>query len=323
MYREAGMMLGLDPEIRAALGAVPLPDPEDGPGHSDALGIRAALEPLYRALFERVPAPPDVDVSEHGAASADGTRVPLRLYRRRGFPSTGLVVYLHGGGMIAGGVDLYDPLMRVYAAASGVPVLAVEYRLAPEHPYPAGVEDAYAAIVWAAKHADELGADLGRIAVAGDCGGAGIVAGAVLLGRDRGGPTLAGQALIQPMLDDRTVTADPLLGRESIWTHRDNRAAWAAVLGRPIDEEPGHTAPYAAPARAGDVAGLPPTYLEIAGLDVVRDEALAFGARLARVGTPVELHLHPGAPHAFDLLAPDAAVSQRAMEDRIRFFSGF
>ncbi|TQS42686.1 alpha/beta hydrolase [Cryptosporangium phraense] len=317
------MTLGLDPEIRAALGALPLSDPDDGPGHSDALAVRAGLDPLYHALFERLPTPDDVDVTEHTAPSADGTPVPLRLYRRAGMPSTGLVVYLHGGGMIAGSTALYDPLMRHYAAASGVPMLVVGYRLAPEHPYPAGVEDAYAAVVWAAKHAGELGADPSRIAVAGDGGGAGIAAGAVLLGRDRGGPTLAGQALIQPMLDDRTVHADPLLGRETIWSHRDNRAAWAAVLGRPLDEEPGHTPPYASPARAGDVAGLPPTYLEIAGLDVLRDEALAFGARLARVGTTVELHLHPGAPHAFDLLAPEAAVSQRALDDRIRFFGGF
>ncbi|GAA3395176.1 alpha/beta hydrolase [Cryptosporangium minutisporangium] len=317
------MALGLDPEIRTALDArqaADRPGAVDGlPIGGDALAVRASLEPALRALTAEPAVPTGIEVTRYAVNSADGTEVPLRLYRRPGGPVTGLVVYFHGGGMIAGDLDIYDPVVRRYVGAGGIPVLAVDYRLAPEHPYPAGAEDAYAAIVWAAKRAGELGMDPTRIAVAGDCGGAAITAGAVLLGRDRGGPTLAGQLLIHPLLDDRTVTPDPLLGRGPLWSYQANRAAWAAVLGRPLDAEPGHAPAYAAPARASDVAGLPPTYLEVAGVDVVRDEGLTFGARLARVGIAVEMHLHAGAPHGFDLLAPEAAVTQRATADRLRF----
>ncbi|SHN47131.1 alpha/beta hydrolase [Cryptosporangium aurantiacum] len=317
------MALGLDPEISAALdarlgngrrGAADRP-----PSGGDVTAVRASLDPVLRALAAEPPVPPGIEVTRHAATSADGTQVPMRLYRSPGTPETGLVVYFHGGGMVAGDLDIYDPVMRRYVGAGGIPMLAVDYRLAPEHPYPAGVEDGYAAIVWAAKKAGELGSDPTRIAVAGDGGGAAIAAGAVLLGRDRGGPTLAGQLLVYPMLDDRTVTPDPLLGRGALWRYEDNRAAWAAVLDRPVDAEPAHAPAYAAPARASDVAGLPPTYLEVGSLDIVRDEGLTFGARLARVGIPVEMHMHAGAPHAFDLLAPDAAVTQRATADRLRF----
>lgn len=311
------MALGLDPEINAALGDRPHGDRP--PSGGDAPAIRAALDPVLRALAAGPPVPPGIEVTRYSANSADGSEVPLRLYRRPGGPGTGLVVYFHGGGMIAGDLDIYDPVIRRYVGAGGVPVLAVDYRLAPEHPYPAGVEDGYAAIVWAAKRAGELDLDPTRIAVAGEGGGAAIASGAVLLGRDRGGPTLAGQLLVHPLLDDRTVTPDRLLGSGPLWSYEANRAAWAAVLGRPLDAEPAHAPAYAAPARASDVAGLPPTYLEVAGIDVVRDEGLTFGARLARVGISVEMHLHAGAPHAFDLLAPDAAVTQRALADRLRF----
>ncbi|ABW10008.1 Alpha/beta hydrolase fold-3 domain protein [Parafrankia sp. EAN1pec] len=188
--------------------------------------------------------------------------------------------------------ELYDPWVARYVSATGVPMLSVEYRLAPEHSHPTPAEDCYAALRWLADHAVELGVDPARIAVMGDSGGGGLAAAVALLARDRGGPVLARQILIYPMLDDRNTTPDPAIP------------------------------PYAAPARADDLTGLPPAYVEVGELDIFRDESIEYARRLAAAGVSTELHVHPGAPHGFDALGPETDVGRRATADRVRVLTG-
>jgi acetyl esterase/lipase len=218
--------------------------------------------------------------------------------------------------MIVGSVDMYEPLIRGFVADSGVPALAVDYRLAPEHPHPVPVEDCYAGLVWLAEHAGDLGVDPARIAVMGDSAGGGLAAGVALVARDRGGPALARQILIYPMLDDRTTTPDESLVPFLTWTYDDNVTGWGALLGERAggDDVPG----YAAPARAQDVSGLPPTYVDVGDLDIFCLEDVEYARRIAATGTPVELHVHPGVPHGFEVFAPQADVSSRTRADRIR-----
>jgi acetyl esterase/lipase len=251
------------------------------------------------------------------ALDHDGGTVALRWYRREGAEQPGsAALYLHGGGMIFDWErlgPLYDEVVRGYVAASGVPMLVVDYRVAPEFPHPTPVEDCYAALRWLYGHAADLGVDQARLAVMGDSAGGGLAAGVCLLARDRGGPPVAAQLLIYPMLDDRTRAAGPAGSTLLTWSYDDNVTGWGALLG---DTDPDG---YAAPARAQDVTGLPPTYLDVGGLDIFAGEDVSYAQRLIAAGVPVELHVYPGCPHAFDLLVPDADVSQRVFAERVRF----
>jgi acetyl esterase/lipase len=260
-----------------------------------------------------------VEVDTHTLTTADGATINLDWYH----PTTGrqgsAVLYVHGGGMIFGLEHLgrvYDLAVRNYVAASGVPMLVVDYRIAPEHPHPTPVADCYAALRWLADNAATLGVDPTRIGVMGDSAGGGLAAGVCLLARDRGGPHVAQQLLIYPMLDDRAHTPDPQLLPFLTWTYDDNVTGWAALLGRSAGTDT--VSPYAAPARAADLTGLPDTYIDVGDLDIFRDEDISYARRLSDAGVPTELHLHPGCPHAFEALARGANVSQRAIGDRLR-----
>lgn len=219
--------------------------------------------------------------------------------------------------MIVGNFGLFDASLSRYVSASGVPLLSVDYRAAPEHPHPAPVEDSYAGLRWLGDHATELGVDPARIAVMGDSAGGGLAAAVALLARDRGGPSVARQILLFPMLDDRNTEPDPEIAPFAAWTHDDNATGWDALLGDAQLGGPDVPA-YAAPARATDLAGLPAAYVEVGQLDIFRDEDLEYARRLSRAGVPVEFHLHPGVPHEFDAVAFDSDVARRALADRVR-----
>jgi acetyl esterase/lipase len=261
-----------------------------------------------------------VDTEHFSVAASDGAALDATWYR----PTVGeqpgsAALYLHGGGMIFGLQhigDMYDLAVRDYVAASGVPMLVVDYRVAPEHPHPTPVEDCYAALRWLTANAEALGFDPTRLAVMGDSAGGGLAAGVCLMARDRDGPAIAAQLLIYPMLDDRAATPDPQLLPFLTWTYDDNATGWGALLGDSVETD--RVSQYAAPARADDLTRLPPTYIDTGDLDIFRDEDIAYARRLADAGVPTELHLHPGCPHAFELLAVGADVSQRAINDRIR-----
>jgi acetyl esterase/lipase len=275
---------------------------------------------MFEQAAGSLPAVDGIELQSIGMHVDDGTTVPLRWYRRVGSSQPGsAALYLHGGGMILGldelGV-LYDAAVRHYVAESGVPFLVVDYRVAPEHPHPAPVEDCYAALLWLAGHTGELQIDPARIAVMGDSAGGGLAAAVCLLARDRHGPPIAQQLLVYPMLDDRTPKPASELAPLLTWSYDDNCTGWAALLGTRTGEE--EVGMYAAPARAVDLYGSPPTYLDVGDLDIFREEDIDYARRLIAAGVPTELHVHPGCPHAFEWLAPHADVSRRAIADRVR-----
>ena len=194
--------------------------------------------------------------------------------------------------------------------------MAAAVPLAPEHPYPTPVEDCYIGVQWLAEHAGELGVDAARIAVMGDSAGGGLAAAVALLARDRGGPALSHQILVYPMLDDRNTSPDPEIVPFAVWSYDDNITGWGALLGDAIG---GANVPaYAAPARAADLSGLPPCYLEVGQLDIFRDEGLAYAQRLSGAGVTVEFHLRPGVPHEFETYAHATDIACRSVADRLR-----
>jgi len=310
------MALVLDPEVAAAMAPLFAAAAENPPPAGDWKTRRIMFEQLIGALTADWPTRDDVVVvTEHTTGAPDGATVGMRCYEPFGHTGA-LVVYVHGGGMILGSVELYDTQLRGLAADSGVCLLAVDYRLAPEHPHPTPVEDCYAAVRWAAENAERLGCDPGRLGIAGDSAGGGLAAATTLLARDRGGPVIARQILRYPMLDDRNLVPPAAPPPAMVWTYDDNLTGWRALLG---DGAGGTAVPaHAAPARAEDLSGLPPAYLIVGDLDIFRDEDMTYAARLSTAGVPVEFHLIPGAPHAFDVLAPRAEISRRSRENEIR-----
>jgi len=311
------MSFTYDPEFAAAIapmaGAMADATP---PAVGDVEARRALWEPIIAAAGTAQPIPADVKMSDQYATAEDGAQIQMRWYVKDGAAPGPAVLFFHGGGYIFGHIDHFDGPVARYVSASGVPMLSVEYRRAPEHPFPTPIEDAYAALRWLHEHAPELGVDPGRVGVMGDSAGGGMAAALSILARERGGPKIARQILIMPMLDDRTTTPDPHIAPYALWSSDDSATAWPALLG---DAAGGPDVPAtAAPARLEDATGLPPAYIEVGQLDVFRDEDTAYATKLSRAGVPVEFHLHPGVPHEFDSIAFDSDVARRAVADRVR-----
>jgi acetyl esterase/lipase len=306
------MSFTYDPEFAAAIA----PMGEAAPAVGDVEARRAIWEPIIAGAGAAQPIPADVKMSDQYATAGDGAQVQMRWYVKDGAAPGPAVLFFHGGGYIFGHIDHFDGPVARYVSASGVPMLSVEYRRAPEHPFPTPLEDAYAALRWLHEHASELGVDPGRIGVMGDSAGGGMAAALTILARERGGPQIARQTLLMPMLDDRTRTPDPYITPYALWSYDDNATAWPALLG---DAAGGPGVPAtAAPARLEDATGLPPAYIEVGQIDVFRDEDLAYAVKLSRAGVPVEFHLHPGVPHEFDSIAFNSHVARRAIADRVR-----
>jgi acetyl esterase/lipase len=310
------MTYALDPEIATVLAAVleqsaNLPVVERGDWKT--LRERGNIGQAYLASLA-VPFP-DVQMASFSTTTQDSTLIELRWYTRQDTLPGSTVVYTHGGGMILGTLDTYNAIVSAYVNATGVPFLAVNYRLAPEVHGTTLAEDAFTGVTWLLAHASQLGVDRHRIAIMGDSGGGGVAAGATILARERQ-IALAHQILIYPMLDDRNLVPNPLLTPFATWTYEQNETAWNAVLDGKQGSE--SVSPIAAPARLTDPKSLAPAYIEVGDLDIFRDEDIAYAQLLARAGIPVELHVHPGVPHGFERFAPHSKVARRAMDDRIR-----
>ena len=233
--------------------------------------------------------------------------VPVRIYRPH--RAQGAIVWLHGGGFVMGDLETEHPWAIRVADGSGAVVVSVGYRLAPEHRFPAALDDAYAALAWAAEHAAELGIDPGRIAVGGHAAGAGLAAAVALRARDQHGPPISFQLLSQPELDDRQETWSARNFTDTPFMTRDKVAAsWRHYLGSAT------ASPYAAPARATDVSGLPPACITTAEFDPNRDEAIGYAQRLLQAGVSVELHQWPGTFHGSQAIL-SAEVSQRQIAE--------
>lgn len=242
--------------------------------------------------------------------------VPLILYRPAGREGEALpcLYHIHGGGYVGGAAATLEPIHRLLVETVECALVTVDYRLAPETPFPGPLEDCYAGLAWLFGHADELGVDASRIGIGGESAGGGLAAALALLVRDRGEYRLAFQHLIYPMIDDRTcVTADPHpYAGEFVWNAASNAFGWRAYLGQApgTDDVPA----YAAAARAEDLTGLPPTFIASGALDLFVEEDIAYATRLLRAGVPTELHIHPGGFHGFDI-DQSAAVSRRQRRD--------
>lgn len=263
------------------------------------------------------PAPADdVEVFEASARGRDGApdvRLIVTRPKAAGADRPG-ILHIHGGGYVLGSAEMTGETDAAYARELGAVVVSVDYRLAPETPHPGPVEDCYAGLAWLHGEAGELGVDLARIAITGESAGGGLAAALVLLARERGEIPVAFQHLVFPMLDDRTVThpdPSPFFG-QFIWTREANRFGWTSLLGA----EPGGAdiSPFAAPARASDLGGLPPTFMICGALDLFLEEDLDYARRLMRAGVPTELHIYPGAPHGF-MFVPDAELTRTYVRD--------
>ncbi|MEU0658501.1 alpha/beta hydrolase [Streptomyces lavendulocolor] len=227
------------------------------------------------------------------------------------------IYHTHGGGMVAGShrsTELAGELDR--ARELGLAVVSVEYRLAPEHPDPAPVEDCYAGLCWLAAHAPEVGVDPDRIVLSGNSAGGALAAGLALLARDRSGPRPVGQHLQFPMLDDRCDSFSARqMARVGLWDGASNRAGWTALLGERRGTP--RVSCYAAPARSEDLGGLPPALVEVGSVEALRDEGIAYASRVWEAGGQAELHVWSGAFHSFDEWVPDAVVSRAAHQARV------
>ncbi|MEZ5260860.1 MAG: alpha/beta hydrolase [Acidimicrobiia bacterium] len=305
----------VDPETAAVLATVPglgtLDDELLGKVRRQRIKLIEIEERLLSGTVTRT----DIEVEP-----VDGDApVSIRVHRPQDLPldeAVPCIYWMHGGGYVLGtnrNDDLrFDRWCRRFRCAG----VSVEYRLAPETPYPGPLHDAYAGLRHVHAHAGELGIDPARIGVGGASAGAGLAAGLALHARDRGEVPLAFQALIYPMLDDR-MTNPSTRWEVPVWNPGSNVYGWRAYLGDRFgtDDVPA----YAAPARAERLAGLPPTYILVGTLDGFFDEDVAYAQRLNHEGVPAELHVYPGAPHGFDLFAPDTALAKRAVADLDRW----
>ena len=232
------------------------------------------------------------------------------------------IFHIHGGGYVGGSAASLAPIHRAMVLDLRCMLVSIDYRLAPETPFPGAIEDCYAGLRWLFDQADALGVDLRRIGVMGESAGGGLAAALALLVRDRGDLSLAFQQLIYPMLDDRTCVArdpHPFAG-EFIWTQQSNAFGWAALLGHAPGSD--DVSPYAAAARATDLSGLPSTFVSCGALDLFLEEDIDYARRLTRAGVPTELHVYPGAYHGFTI-APAAAVAQQARRDNLEALRRF
>ena len=290
-------MTRIDAELEAFIPLFPAAD------LTDPVTARKSLAELAAAA----PAPDTMGMEIEDRTVPADPDVPVRIYRPR--RAQGAVVWLHGGGFVMGDLETEHPWAVRVADGSGAMVVSVGYRRAPEYRFPAALDDAYAVLAWAAEYAAEFGIDPGRIAVGGPAAGAGRAAAVALRARDPQGPPIRYQLLNQPELDDRQETWSARNFTETPFMTRDKVAAsWRHYLGS------APASPYAAPARAADLSGLPPAYIATAEFDPNRDEAIGYAQRLLQAGVSVELHQWPGTFHGSQAIV-SAEVSQRQLAE--------
>ena len=256
----------------------------------------------------------DVLIEERQLTAPGGTHeFMVRIYSPFPKPATSLpvIIWAHGGGFVVGHPVEHDNVAINFVRLANCAVVSVDYRLAPENPFPAGIEDCYTALQWVASNGPELGFDASRIAVGGYSAGGSLAGGLALLARDRGGPKLVLQMPLCACLDDRHLTPSAQeITDGRVWSRAISENAWNFYL---TGLDRATTSPYAAPARATDLAGLPPAYFGIGELDLMRDENIDYANRLMQAGVSTELHIFPGAFHGFELFAPESEIGKRAL----------
>ncbi len=307
------LMKRIDPELAPALEMIPA----DGSLNFDDLNAaRKMSDEIFSRMVSMMPAVKGVisrDVTIPGPKGAPD--ITARVYTPEG--KTGKrpgLLWIHGGGYILGDLTADDYTMRSMCVNTGCIMVSTNYRLAPEDPFPAPVEDCYASLKWMVNNANELGIDKTRVAIGGGSAGGGLAAGLAIMTRDRGEIALSFQLLIYPMIDDRNITpSSHAITDLRTWDRAKNIFAWKAYLGD--SSKDGVVSPYAAAARAKDLSGLPPAYIAVGELDLFLDENIEYAQRLLQAGVATELHVYPGAAHGFDSII-SASVAKRFIAER-------
>jgi acetyl esterase/lipase len=302
----------IDPDIRRGLDRLLA---IVGPDGLSGLGIhrRRTVQAEVKAMRPHAPLPPQVQIRDHLVPATGDAEAAVRVRSYAPAATTGpapCVLYLHGGGFVVGSIDGDDARAAQLAVDTGCIVISVDYRLAPEHPFPAALDDCYRALCWVVDSHGHLGIDPDRIALYGPSAGGALCAASALAARDEAGPPITYVMLVSPMLDDRC--SEPSTHTNTgfgAWSREANIEAWSVYLGKAASSD--SVSPLAAPARAGSLAGLPPTYLDVGDLDLFRDEVVTYAGRLMRANVPVELHVYPGGVHGGEHFAPSADLSVR------------
>ena len=304
------MLYAVDPEYRPMMGFLPELDV------ADAEKARAIIRSM-KTEDPMAAVPAGVGVRHRTASATDGSDLGLVVFEPEGRTAQPLpcVVYFHGGGFVFGDATTDVRVPAALAASLDAVVVSVNYRLAPEHPFPTPFDDAFDALTWVAGDND-LGIDPARIVLAGISAGAGLAAAVALKARDTGGPAVIFQALDSPVLDDRLFTTSATEYTDSpLWNRQNGIDSWHHYLGADADRST--TSAYAAPARATDLSGLPPAYIAVTSFDPLRDEGIDYAQRLTQAGVATELHLYPGTFHGSSGVFPQAAISQRIDADYV------
>jgi acetyl esterase/lipase len=294
----------IDPELAEFVATLPVRD------WDDPVEARTAMDGLI-AMLNAEADTTGVRIEDRLVPGPPGApEVAVRVYapadRKAAVPG---LLDIHGGGFVMGSIDMEHAGAARFVRSLGIVVVAVEYRLAPEHPFPAGLEDCYAALKWMVAEAGALGIDTQRVGVYGQSAGGGLSAALALLCRERGGPSLCFQYLGIPELDDRLETPSMRQFVDTpMWNRPNATRSWRYYLGDGAD---GDVSPLAAPARATDLSGLPPAYVSTMEFDPLRDEGILYALRLLQAGVSVELHQYPGTFHGSGVVVT-AAVTKRA-----------
>ena len=285
----------------------------------DANVAREAISAARQRAAPRL-AELDLEIQDHCVPSSEEQemQVRVRIYRRKNSGTLPALLYLHGGGFFSGDLSSEESQCVHYALHGQCAVVCVAYRLAPEEPFPAALTDCYRVLEFLWSESRNLDLDRDYIAVGGSSAGANLAAAVALLARDRMGPKVCFQMLLIPALDDRleTVSARQFTDVPD-FARSEAEVMWSWYLGENAEE----VSTYAAPARAGDLSGLPTSYVLCAGLDPLRDEGLSYARRLMEAGVAVELHLAPSIPHGFASV-PSAAISQRLLNEQVDVLRG-
>jgi acetyl esterase/lipase len=302
----------IDPELRAVLKQLP-----ENP---------ACMEELiaFRKMMGEFIATPDqimireggVTIEERNIPGSKGAPdVPVIIFSPSGKPQNAPgLLYIHGGGFIMCNAKMFSADCERIVENAGCVIMSVDYRLAPENPFPAALDDCYAALRWMFASAQKLGVDPARIAIGGESAGAGLAAAVALMARDRKEFKLVFQLLLSACLDDRHITpSSRAITDRRVWNRSSSLFAWKSYLG---SKHSGEVSPYAAPARAKDLSGLPPAYIMTSELDLLRDENVKYAMRLSQAGVSTELHVFSSAFHGLEQFPP-AAIAKRAISEYI------
>lgn len=304
----------LDPEL--------LPFKERGTTFDIWADIPAGRKMIEEALVTMLAPYPTLDevpYVDHIISRQDCSEgLKVRLYRPKNCPATApVLLWLHGGGYIMGSVNMDVGFLQNMAKSVGCVIVSVDYRLAPEHPFPAALNDSYAALRWLYNCAKHLNINKQNIAIGGLSGGAGLAAGLVLYTRDKREIPMKFQLLICPMLDDRNITDSSHLPLSGLaWDRRSNLNAWGAYLRRDPDSDPmaADVSEYAAAARATNLSGLPPTYISVGSVDLFMDESIDYARGLLKTGVQTSLHVYSGGFHVFECIAAGTELANRSIK---------